>query len=79
VTDLLAGRAQMGTSLGVGLPALIAAAHFAGLAATTRSGSASPSRSRERSPSCNRRPLRRLTSRARAAEGQQTLAIEPTQ
>lgn len=50
MTDLLAGRAQMGTSLGIGLPVLIAAAHFAGLAATTRSGSASPSRSSGRSP-----------------------------
>src|SRR6266545_4996373 len=30
-------------------------------------------------PNCNRRPLRRLTSRARAAEGQQTLEIEPMQ
>jgi len=27
----------------------------------------------------HRHPLRRLTSRARAAEGQQTLEIEPTQ
>jgi ketosteroid isomerase-like protein len=31
------------------------------------------------STTCNRRPLRRLTSRARAAEGQQTLEIEPAQ
>jgi hypothetical protein len=52
VSDLLAGRAQMGTSLGfhivfaslgVGLPVLIAGAHSSASSAATRSGFAWPS------------------------------------